>query len=223
MNERNTVHLLGMVRNLHDGSVLARSHFQERVGVELKTQGRGDGFRTFLVKSGRQLIRRHGVVRRPIDPQPDLECVDTAARAAPRPDDVTERAQGEGLLVEVQKFFDPRPGKHPMQHAVTAQEGGLAGTVLAHEQRDGPQAAALFVLKAAHVLQDQLSRAVHDESLLHLFNLPAVRRPASDSGIVHGPVRWDEAVERRPVAVISRPCPDPAEAASPDRGSNAPG
>ena len=69
-----------------------------------------------------------------------------------------------------------------MQHAVTAQEGGLAGTVLAHEQRDGAQAAALFVLEAAYVLQDQLSRVVHDETLIHLFSLPAVRRLAFDSG-----------------------------------------
>ena len=168
-------------------SAFRRGHLtwdEEKGGLSVQrseyTKGgvRGEqGMRATFAKGDRQIIRRQAGVRRPIDPEPDLEFVDTAARAAPQPDDVAERAHGERLLVEIQEFADPWPGKHPVQHPVTAQEGGLAGTVLAHEQGDGPQAATLFVLKAAHVLQDQLSHVVHDGILL----APIISPPPDDT------------------------------------------
>ena len=61
-----------------------------------------------------------------------------------------------------------------MQHPVTAQESGLAGTVLTHEQRDGPQATTMFALKAAYVLHNQLSRIVHDEILPDVLGTPSI-------------------------------------------------
>ena len=48
-----------------------------------------------------------------------------------------------------------------MQYVIAAQKCGFACAVLAHEQRDGPQRAALLALKAAHILQDQVCRMVH--------------------------------------------------------------
>ena len=78
-----------------------------------------------------------------------------------------------------------------MQHPVTAQESGLAGTILADKQRNGPQATTLFALKAAYVLHDQLSRIVHNEILLDVLGTPsvlvmeskAIRKPQSLSTV----------------------------------------
>ena len=86
-----------------------------------------------------------------IDRESDLELVDSAFWTAPRPDHIAERAHGERFLVEVQPNLDLKLGEHLMQHAVAAQEGGLASTVLAHKQRDGSHAGVLCILETAHI------------------------------------------------------------------------